>query len=223
MNEWHSATGTTIYTFDKQLKGNHAIVVEYYEGTGNAVVKAWWEKVVPAPPTPTTPPPVPQIVYSFAEQFCSAQCSSGAGVLPCPGTDGDTNGFVLRPENPVLENGVTETQLTLRTVPQQIPDGLIRGTFPDFTVQSGDHFKATIGCLSGATACDVMFQLNYRIGDGNIQNLASWTETNNGQTQTVDIDLTPLAGKSVKFILTVLANGQPTDDQALWILPRIMR
>ncbi|OGO17210.1 MAG: hypothetical protein A2Z14_10075 [Chloroflexi bacterium RBG_16_48_8] len=223
LNEWHSATGTTIYTFDKQLKGNHAIVVEYYEGTGNAVVKAWWEKVVPAPPTPTTPPPVPQIVYSFAEQFCSAQWSSGAGVLPCPGTDGDTNGFVLRPENPVLENGVTETQLTLRTVPQQIPDGLIRGTFPDFTVQSGDHFKATIGCLSGATACDVMFQLNYRIGDGNIQNLASWTETNNGQTQTVDIDLTPLAGKSVKFILTVLANGQPTDDQALWILPRIMR
>jgi hypothetical protein len=69
----------------------------------------------------------------------------------------------------------------------------------------------------------VMFQLNYQIGDGGIQNLASWTETNDGQTRSVDVDLTPLAGKSVKFILTVLANGQPTDDQALWVLPRIMR
>jgi hypothetical protein len=229
LNEWHTAAGTTIYTFDKQLKGNHTIVVEYYEGTGNAVVKVWWEKVVPVPPTPTAPPPTPtsppepQIVYSFAEQYCTAEWSSGAGVLPCPGEEGNASGFVLRPESPVLENGVTETRPVLLTVPQQIPDGLIRGTFPEFTVQSGDHFQAALGCLSGAAACDVMFQLNYRIGDGNIQNLASWSETNNGQTQTVDIDLTLLEGKSVKFILTVLANGQPTDDQALWILPRIMR
>ena len=229
LNEWHTAAGNTIYTFDKQLKGNHTIVVEYYDGSGNAVVKFWWEKVIPAPPTPTAPPPTPtsppepQIVYSFAEQACSAGWSSGAGILTCPGTEGDANGFVLRPENPVLENGVTETRPTLLTVPQQTTDGLIRGIFPDFTVQSGDHFQATISCLSGAAACDVMFQLNYKIGDGTIQNLASWTETHNNQTLAVDIDLTPLAGKSVKFILTVLANGQPIDDQALWILPRIMR
>jgi hypothetical protein len=223
LNEWHAATGNTIYTFDKQLKGNHTIVVEYYEGSGNAVVKFWWDKVVPVTPTPTTPPPEPQIVYSFAEQYCAAEWSSGAGVLTCPGNEGDVNGFVLRPENPILENGVTETRPTLLTVPQQIADGLIRGTFPDFNVQSGDHFQATIGCLSGATECDVMFQLNYRIGDGTIQNLASWTEAYNNQTLAVDIDLTPIAGKSVKFILTVLANDQPTDDQALWILPRIMR
>jgi hypothetical protein len=223
LNEWHTAAGNTIYTFDKQLKGNHTIVVEYYEGSGNAVVKFWWEKIVPVPPTPTTPPPEPQIVYSFAEQACSAEWSNGSSGLTCPGSIEDTNGFVLRPESPVLENGVTETRLTLQTVPQQTADGLIRGIYPDFMVQSGDHFQATLACLSGATACDVMFQLNYKIGDGSIQNLASWTETNNGQIQTVDIDLTPLAGKSVKFILTVLANGQPIDDQALWILPRIMR
>jgi hypothetical protein len=313
LDEWHTAAGNTIYTFDKQLKGNHTIVVEYYEGTGNAVVKVWWDKIVPVPPTPTTPPtissvtssnitsggatitwttneasdsqveyglttsygssttlstsmvtshsvplsglsasttyhyrvksknaagnlgvssdysfttqapPEPQNVYSFAEQYCTAEWSSGAGVLPCPGTAGES-GYVLRPENPVLENGATETRPTLLTVPQQIADGLIRGTFPEFNVQSGDHFKATIGCLSGAPSCNVMFQLNYKIGDGSIQNLASWTEeANNSQIQTVDIDLTLLAGKSVKFILTVLANGQPTDDQALWILPRIMR
>jgi hypothetical protein len=223
LNEWHTATGNTIYTFDKKLKGNHTIVVEYYEGSGNAVVKFWWEKIIPVSPTPATPPPEPQIVYSFAEQACSAVWSSGAGLLPCPGTEGDANGSVLRLENPVLENGVTETRSVLFTIPQQIPEGFIRGIFPEFTVQQGDHFQATLGCLSGATACDVMFQLNYQIGDGSIQNLASWSETNNGQTQTVDIDLTPLAGKSVKFILTVLANGQPTNDQALWILPRIMR
>jgi hypothetical protein len=223
LNEWHTSSGTTIYTFDKQLKGKHTIVVEYYDGTGNAIVKVWWEKVVPVPPTPTTPPPEPQNVYSFADQYCSAQWSNAETTLTCPGTVDDISGFVLRPENPVLENGVTETKLTLRTVPQQIPDGLIRGMFPEFAVQSDDHFQATIGCLSGAMVCNVMFQLNYQIGDGGIQNLASWTETNDGQTRSVDVDLTPLAGRSVKFILTVLANGQPTDDQALWVLPRIMR
>jgi hypothetical protein len=223
LNEWHTSSGTTIYTFDKQLKGKHTIVVEYYDGTGNAIVKVWWEKVVPVPPTPTTPPPEPQNVYSFADQYCSAQWSNAVASLPCPGTVDDTGGFVLRPEKPVLENGIAETKLTLLTVPQQVPDGLIRGMFPEFTVQSDDRFQATIGCLSGATVCNVMFQLNYQIGDGGIQNLASWTEINDGQTRSVDVDLTPLTGKSVKFILTVLANGQPTDDQALWVLPRIMR
>ena len=177
----------------------------------------------------------PAVRYKGLSAFIVDLNSSGITTVPtadklgwhaCPTGEivlEDVSGFVLRPENPVLETGATETALALLTVPQQIPDGLIRGTFPEFAVQSGDQFKATIGCLSLAEACNVMFQLNYRIGDGGIQNLASWTETYNGQIQSVNIDLTPLAGKSVKFILTVLANGQPTDDQALWVLPRIMR
>jgi hypothetical protein len=39
----------------------------------------------------------------------------------------------------------------------------------------------------------------------------------------VDVSLSSLAGQSVKFILTVLANGSPTGDRALWIAPRIVR
>jgi hypothetical protein len=223
LNEWHAAAGTTIYTFEKQLKGNHTIVVEYYEGTGNAVVKFWWEKIIPVTPTPTTPPAEPQIVYSFAERACEAEWRSGVGVLACPGLAEDGNGYVLRLENPTLENGVVETRPTLVTFPQAIENGYIQGTFPEFAVQSGDHFQATIGCGKEAAACDVIFQLSYRVGDAEPQILSNWRETNDGQTRTIDVDLSALAGKSVRFLLIVLANGQPTQDQALWVLPRLMR
>ncbi len=38
-----------------------------------------------------------------------------------------------------------------------------------------------------------------------------------------NLDLTPLAGQSVNFILTVYANGDPTSDRALWVGPQIIR
>jgi hypothetical protein len=100
---------------------------------------------------------------------------------------------------------------------------MIMGLFPSTTIQTGDHFKADLACRSEATDCDVIFKLEYRIDGGDIQTLASWPETYDGKTTTVDVDLTSLAGQSVQFVLTVLANGQPTQDQALWVFPRIMR
>jgi len=39
----------------------------------------------------------------------------------------------------------------------------------------------------------------------------------------IDIDLTPLAGKSIAFILTVSANGDADEDAAFWLMPHIRR
>ncbi|HEX5810050.1 MAG TPA: hypothetical protein VFY25_15385, partial [Anaerolineales bacterium] len=39
----------------------------------------------------------------------------------------------------------------------------------------------------------------------------------------VDVDLSPLAGKDVKFILTVLTAGSAQQDRALWVGPHIYR
>jgi hypothetical protein len=43
INEWHDATNTT-YSVERTLSaGNHSLRVEYYENTGAAQVRFWWE------------------------------------------------------------------------------------------------------------------------------------------------------------------------------------
>ena len=36
-----------------------------------------------------------------------------------------------------------------------------------------------------------------------------------------DLDLSPLVGQDIKFILTVLSTGSPTSDRAMWVAPVI--
>ena len=164
-----------------------------------------------------------QYPYDFAAAFCSAEWNSGAGRLLCPSQDNDSRGFVLRSEKPQLETGQIDDEPGLVTNPQIVTDGIIRGKYPSFRVENGHHFQALIGCAYNAKSCDVRFQLDYQIGDGPIQTLASWSEAYNDQTTTVDVDLSSLAGKDVKFILTVLSNGSSNQDRALWLAPRITK
>ncbi len=168
---------------------------------------------------------VPQSDYplDFIARMCDADWTSGAGTLPCPGIDGDSRGFELRYDNPTLESGYVDNEPVLVTQPQMVYDGVIRGKYPAFNVVSGDHFMTVIGCAYRATSCDVNFKLDYQIGSGSIGNLKTWHEVYDKNTTTVDIDLSSLAGQSVKFILTVMANGSATGDRAQWLLPRIVK
>lgn len=162
-------------------------------------------------------------IYNFVDNYCSAQWSSAAGVLPCPGTNSDSNGFVVKLTDPKLENGSVENEAALETHPQFVDNGYISGRFPSFNVKSGDRFKAVIGCLYNGSACNVMFLLNYAADGGSEQTLASWNQTYDGSIQKLDIDLSSLAGKSVVFILRVNANGVSDQDWAFWLQPRITR
>jgi hypothetical protein len=161
--------------------------------------------------------------YDFAGNVCTAQWTSGAGNLSCPGTDGDARGFVLSVANPMLENGTTDTRPGLLTFPQNVFDGYIQGLYPSFHVQSGDRFQALVNCQYGATDCFVLFRLDYQLGSGPIQSLWSIGERYDGLYYPADIDLSSLAGQDVRFALTVLANGSATGDRALWVAPRIVR
>lgn len=181
-------------------------------------------------PTPSIPPsgptatPAAGVAYDFAANACAAVWSSGAGQLPCPGIDGDARGFVLIRNNPVLETGVTDTRQGLLTFPQNIQNGYIQGTYPAFHVQSGDRFQSRIGCEGGATSCYVAFRLDYQTGSDPIKTFwGPFLERYDGRDYSVDVDLSSLAGKDVKFILTILAAGSPTGDRALWVNPVITR
>ncbi|MFN2273624.1 MAG: NBR1-Ig-like domain-containing protein, partial [Anaerolineales bacterium] len=50
------------------------------------------------------------VVYNFISRYCDATWVSGAGTLPCPGNTGDSEGFVIKVNNPKLETGATDDE-----------------------------------------------------------------------------------------------------------------
>lgn len=185
-------------------------------GIGVNANKAWWVEIN-VTGTPTT-----GVAYDFTANAGSATWASGAGGLSFPGTDGDTKGFALRLDKPNFESGVVASQPGLLVSPQQITNGYIQATYPDFTVQSGDRFQATVGCQAGATSCYVAYRLDYQVGN-TIRTFWTFREKFEGWTYTANLNLSPLAGQSVKFILYISAWGSPVGDRALWGNPIIAR
>lgn len=161
--------------------------------------------------------------FDFVTSICSATWFSGAGNLPCPGTDGSGSGFAYRVDQPLLETGMTDSRAAILAGPQAVDYGYVLGIYPPMGVQAGDRFRSTIACQNGATSCDVFFRLDYQIDNGPINTLQAFHERYEGLSYNIDIDLSSLAGQNVKFILTVLSNGSPAGDRALWVGPHIYR
>jgi hypothetical protein len=216
-----------------KLKNNNGIPF----GIGTGGTKSFWVEIkvsgtginpgtathTTTPGTPVTPAtPAAGTSYDFVANVCAATWYSGAGQLPCPGTDGDAKGFVLITNPSKLENGANDSRTGLLAFPQNINNGYIQGIYPVYNVKSGDKFRATINCEYNATSCYVVFRLDYSVeGSSTIQTFWAFVERYEGQVYNADIDLTSLAGMNVKFILTVLATGSPAGDRALWVAPAI--
>ena len=148
---------------------------------------------------------------------------SGASTLTFGGPDTDTRGFAMYRNNQKLEDGSSPAKI-LETHPQWVTDGAITGTYPAYKVVPGEHFKARIGflLLSDGTcgSGNVRFQLNYKEGSAS-NSLGQWTETCDGVLRDIDVDLSSIAGRTVQFVLAVVANGTATQDQAIWVSPRV--
>ena len=154
-----------------------------------------------------------------------ANWRSGAATLTFGGPDNDSNGFVMYRNAQKVEDGSSPAKI-LETHPQWVTDGVITGTYPAYTVVSGERFRARIGFLSQSDGTcgtgNVKFQLNYiEAGTTGSKSLGEWTETCDGVLRDVDVDLSSLAGKTVQFVLAVLANGSPGGDTAVWVSPRV--
>jgi hypothetical protein len=175
---------------------------------------------------------VSPLTYSFYDQAPSAQwvtCGSPCGggtTITFGGPDTDTNGFAMYRDGQQLENG-NSPQRTLETHPMWVDNGVISGLYSNYTVQPGDHFKTKLGFLAlsggGCGVGDVNFQFNYK-ESGTLSNLANFHETCDGSLTSVDLDLSSLAGHTVKFALVVTANNPgAAQDWAVWVDPRIER
>lgn len=160
--------------------------------------------------------------YDFLANYCDADWRNSSQNLPCPGTEGDNNGFVRALNAPITETGKSAGNALL-TYPERANDGLISGRYPGVEIQTGDRFQAFIGCIDKANDCDMIYRLQYQVGGGDIRTLGQWREVYEGDYYAINMDLSSLSGQRVRFILSVLANGSSHEDFALWITPRITR
>lgn len=167
--------------------------------------------------------PVPASIYpyDFSAQICAAtwQAATGGVQLPCPASTAQ-NAWAAILMNPRLEDGRTEDERTIWMHPY---GGWIQATYPSYLVQAGDRFRTWVGCLHGATGCNVTFKVDYKTTDGVVHPLSSWDETYDSTIHSYDMDLTALVGYPVQFILTVRDNGNPSAAQAFWLVPSIQR
>jgi hypothetical protein len=204
-------------------------------GIGSAANKSWWVDIVVSSGATAVPSAGGTVVFDFPALASSARwvSSTASGDLTFPGAAGATDGFALKNTSIKMEDALTyNSSASLSIVPPNAKDAYIQGVYPAYTPLSGDRFKATVGCEYGYPTCSVIFRLDYqRVSDSVIvPGFWTYTKATNGSVVLVDVDLTPLAGTTVKFFLTVVANVTPPDPspaannfRAVWIYPRIVR
>jgi hypothetical protein len=171
--------------------------------------------------------PSSNYAYDFAIHYCDAiwqnKNMDEDDELPCPGSSTSSEGFVILLADPHLESR-NEDELTLWVHPNEERYGWIRGTYPAFEVQSGDRFRAWVGCMADSPKCSLKFYLEYEEADGDVYNIGEWTEVFDGEITEINVDLSLLNGQSVKFILrTEALTYNVSAAQGFWFVPRIER
>ena len=188
------------------------------------------------PPQPTTQPasqpaiPIPDpntIAYDFVANVCQAEWANSTAYLPnCPGDlDNIEPGYVTNTGIVFAESTTGIETAALIVLPQQdATNTAIFGMYPPFEVWPGDQFRATLGC-QGDAPCNVEYSLEYFDESDQYQALNwDWPHKVGDGPQSIAVDLTSLAGKTVRFVLAVRdAQGGPANDFALWINPHIFR
>lgn len=159
--------------------------------------------------------------YDFGINLCSASWESSSDDLRCPGNTNSDAGSVVLLDRPSLENGRIEDEPTIWARPEATRGGWISGVYPRYTVKEYDRFLADVGCLADSKGCAVTFSLDYQASNGTVHNLGEWYEEFDGKTTRIDVDLSSLAGKEVRFILGVTNEGRANQGNAFWLVPSI--
>lgn len=164
------------------------------------------------------------ITFDFVEKASQANwVTEVRGRMAFPGVYGDPYGFALPVDRPILENGIPSTAKGLLMAPPAEFNEHIYGAFPAYEVKQGDRFQALIGCEYGSRDCEVTFVLQYQLpeGGGTRSFWNSYKSYKNSFTR-VNLNLGPLAGRTVSFILLIRPIGDTVGDHAIWANPVIV-
>ena len=188
----------------------------------------------PRPTSTVTPTPLPQVgtiglptesagsdAYDFAANICKAEWFTGNHSVPCNSQDlAATSGYVGLMGG--LDQGIAPSiNALLLYPPQGTGDDTISGTYPAFTVQKGDRFRAVLTCRAH-NFCDVQFGLDYFSATGK-SGLQHWSYLFTDPSIVVDYPLDGIAGLSVRFSLSVRRHGEGLQAYAVWLAPHIYR
>src|SRR5690242_6956253 len=102
-------------------------------GIGNSANEAFWSDINVVDTS--------AVIYDFLANAPYAQWKSGAGIIPFPGTSGDSRGFGYQVNAPHLEDDSVDSAPGLLVVPQNKFNGYIQAMYPEFQVQQGDRIQ----------------------------------------------------------------------------------
>jgi hypothetical protein len=168
--------------------------------------------------------PHESIALDLIKNACQAEWSSAVGKVDCPETESFTSGAVNSLGTATGESGIEFTQPVLEVIPNEGPGGTIMGTYGLLQIQPGDRFHAVLACADNQPDCSLTFELLYDPGDHHLVSVRRWVEVTDGAHQKVVVDLSALAGETVRLILSVSTrDGTAYDNKGLWISPLILR
>lgn len=158
--------------------------------------------------------------YDLAKNFCDATWKNDSGTLYCQGSSDAYKNYINYTTSFKMESGKIEDEPTL--IVNVAKQDRIRGIYPAYTVQTGDHFISWIGCVDDSDDCRVKVALTYQIkGTDTKGTLGEWTEEYDGDITKIDIDLASLVGEDVIFILDVSSISTSNTNQMFWFVPSI--
>lgn len=165
----------------------------------------------------------PDTVYDMVKAYCDAAWRTNAGTISCPSLKIDmVNGSITRSYSPVLPGGAMDDEGAIYTVPAKGGDGMIMGKYPKIQIEEGYRFRAFLACAYKAEKCSVTYELLYEeIGGAESSGSLGQWDINYSKSISADVDLSTLQGKTIRLILKVISQGDPSDDIALWLAPRI--
>lgn len=164
------------------------------------------------------------IALDLTEAACQAEWTSSTGSVDCPETEDIAGGIVNPVENTTGEGGIGFSQPVLEVIPNEGPDGTITGTYGLLQIQPGDSFHTVLACADNQPGCSLIFELLYDPGDHHLVSIRRWVEVTDGAHQKVVVDLSALAGETIRLILSVSSqSGTAYDNKGLWISPLILR
>jgi hypothetical protein len=171
----------------------------------------------------------PETVYDFVEKAPQAVWKAGDPTvnLTWNGGTGDTEGFA-RWATGKLETGANAPGKCLETHPRWVDDGWIAGTYTDlyntgYTIEEGDHFRATVAFRQGAGAGKVTYRVMLRAESSGNTWIAQHTHTYGDGLATINADLSDYAGQRADVILRVDAGDSSEQDWACWVRAVIYR
>jgi len=136
----------------------------------------------------------------------------------------DSRGFACYRTNITLEDDNIYPKV-LETHPQWRMFGYIAGDYPDMEIPEGSRFTAEIGFIKGATGTDgasfhvTFVDTSYVVY--NITDSSGYRAAYDGALDSLNFDLSSLAGKSGHIIIWVHAHNTSDQDWAVWVNPLI--